>query len=277
MKLVIGSTGYLGGMVVRGLQTAGEKVRVLVREGANQQPLRDAGAQIFSGNLHDKTSLKTACQGVDAIISTASTRTMDYSESVGEEDVRGYENLISAAFEGGVGHFIFISAMGADPLSPIPYLAAKGRIETVLRASGMDYTIFRPSYFMEFWFMGMVLGPASNHQPVWVTGSGYQPHWPVTAADVAAIAVKAANSSVHRNRMYLLPGPEPLSLRDAAAEAGLILGKQVDVQTFAPASPPPDVSPLTAQLLSLKFDLQPYEAFRAADDFKIEMLSLIHI
>ncbi len=275
MILIIGATGYLGNMITRKLLAQGLEIRVLVRSGGNSQPLAEAGAQPVQGDLQDPASLHAACQGVDTVISTAGTRTYDYRETNQAADVCGYKNLFKAAKAAGVGHFILISAVGADPCSPIPYIAAKGQMETDLRASGMDFTIIRPSYFMDFWFMGLVFGPAMKGEPVWVLGEGNDPHSPVVAGDVAEFVVTAAGHPAARNRVIVVAGPQPLSLREAALVAERILGKPVLVKSFDPAAAPAELSPLTVQLMTLSSPADfTKETAQAAGEFGIRQTTL---
>jgi NADH dehydrogenase len=180
-----------------------------------------------------------------------------------------------AASAAGVDRFLYTSALGADPDSPIPYLAAKGQTEADLRASGMAYTIFRPSYFMDFWFMGLVFGPVMNGQPVWVMGDGSDPHWPVAAQDVAEFVTRAAiDHPSARNRVIVIPGPQPLSLRDAAMVAERVLGKPALVKPFDLAAPPAELSPLTIQLISLSPALDLSDETMASSEYEITQTTL---
>ncbi len=251
MILVAGATGYLGGMITRQLLANGRQVRILVRAGSKHQPLVDAGAQPVIGDLHDRPSLDLACRGITTVISTAFTSTFDYDAAAQAGDVDGTGGLIEAARAAGVDHFIFTSALGADPASAIPYVAAKGQIEARLRSSGMPYTILEPSYFMDFWFMGFVYGPALNGAPVWVLGDGRQPHSPVAARDVAAFAIAAVERPSARDRVIRIGGPQPLSLCDAVQVAERMLGKTVAMQSYTSGPLPPGWSPLALQLMQL--------------------------
>ncbi len=251
MILVVGATGYLGGMITQRLLASGQGVRILVRSGSKYGPLVEAGAEPVTGDLQDRPSLDAACSGIATVIATAGTRTLDYDAGVMAGDLRGYGNLIGAARDAGIGHFIFTSALGADAASAIPYIAAKGQIEARLRDSGLAYTILQPSFLMDFWFMSFVYGPVMNGQSVWALGDGRDAHSPVAAQDVAAFAVAAAENADAKNRVIRIGGPQPLSLRDAARIAEHLLGKPVTVRSFTPDEPPAGWSPLMVQLVML--------------------------
>jgi uncharacterized protein YbjT (DUF2867 family) len=79
-------------------------------------------------------------------------------------DLEGNRNLIGAAREAGVEHFVFVSLLGADPDHPAPFVRAKARSEATLRESGMQYTIVAPAAFMEVW-PAMVSSPVLGLSP----------------------------------------------------------------------------------------------------------------
>jgi len=73
MILVVGSTGLVGGMIIRRLLEQRTDVRILVRPGSDYQPLVEAGAQPVEGDLKNPASLAAACAGVETVITTASS------------------------------------------------------------------------------------------------------------------------------------------------------------------------------------------------------------
>ena len=73
MVLVVGSTGKLGRAIVRRLRMDGVVVRALVRPASDVAVLRDSGAELVVGDLRNAESLRRACQGCDAVVTTASS------------------------------------------------------------------------------------------------------------------------------------------------------------------------------------------------------------
>lgn len=235
MILIVGSTGSLGNAIARMLLARGEAVRILTRQDAPE--LVAAGAQAVRGDLKDRASLDRACAGVNTVITTANSALRGGDDNTQSVDVDGNRNLVDAAKQAGVAQFIFVSANGADPNSPVPFLAAKGRTEQHLQASGMSYTIIAPEAFMEVW-MGMVVGgPAMANQPVTVVGSGNRKHTFISARDVAMFTVASVNNPAALNRRLVIGGPDALSFREAAAAFGRVLGREVAVQSVAPGQP----------------------------------------
>ncbi len=144
MILVVGATGQLGGAVVRMLLAQGRPVRILVRPHSDYGSLAEAGAEAVFGDLKQRGSLDTACRGIETVITTATSAARGGEDTMQTVDLEGNRNLIAAAKAAGVNQFIFVSALPADPRSPVPLLQAKGRSEVTLRESGMPYTILAP-------------------------------------------------------------------------------------------------------------------------------------
>ena len=110
MNLVVGATGFLGSEICRLLAEDGRPVRALVRrtsEPGKVARLRSLGAEIVEGDLADPGSLERACTGASAVLSTATA--ISTGGSLQETDEQGHANLIEAARETEVGHFIFVS------------------------------------------------------------------------------------------------------------------------------------------------------------------------
>jgi uncharacterized protein YbjT (DUF2867 family) len=218
MILVAGATGLVGGDICRRLLERGEAVRALVRgtsDPARVAALREGGAETALGDLRDPGSLDAACSRMTAVISTVSS--IPFSFVAGENDVtttdtRGQANLIEAARRAGVAHFVYVSFSGQIDLA-FPLRDAKRATEARLRASGMTYTILRPSFFMDAW-----LSPAVGFDPVnagaTIYGKGTHPISWIAAGDVAELAVRSLQVPEARNAVIELGGPEPLTPLD---------------------------------------------------------------
>lgn len=257
MVLIVGSTGSLGSAIAHLLLARGEAVRILVRQdapaggdGSPLQRLIAAGAQPIRGDLKDRVSLDHACAGIIAVITTANSALRGGDDNTQTVDVDGNRNLVDAAKQAGVAQLVFVSANGADPNSPVPFLAAKGKTEQHLQASGMSYTIIAPEAFMEVWIGMVVGGPALANQPVTVVGSGARRHTFISARDVAQFTAAAVGNQAALNRKLVIGGPQPLSFREAAAVFGRVLGREVAVQSVAPGHPISGVPQVVADLMA---------------------------
>ena len=137
--------------------------------------LKGYGAEIVQGDLCDRACLDAACKGVSAVITTVSAMPFCYQpgNTIQTVDLDGVSNLIAAAKDSGVKHFVYTSFSGHMDLD-FPLRNAKRAVEKRLRESGMTYTILRPSYFMEVWLSPAVGFDAANAKAS-IYGDGQNP------------------------------------------------------------------------------------------------------
>ena len=249
MILVVGATGRLGGMIARRLLDQKKTVRVLVRPSSDYRALVNQGAEPVEGDLKDRASLDRACKGVETLITTANSAARGGEDNPDTVDDQGNRNLIDAAKAAGVKQFIFISALGADPSSPIPLMAGKGKAEQHLRASGLTYTIFEPNLFMEIWLPSIVAAPCQAGQPVTIVGQGHRKHSFISMEDVAAFAVAAVDHPAAQDKLLIIGGPQAHSWRDVVAIYERILGRPVSINALQPGQPSP-LPPFVAGLMA---------------------------
>ncbi len=275
MILVVGATGNLGGVVTRMLLAQGQPTRILARSQSNYQSLADAGAQIVLGDLKQRGSLDAACQGADIVITTANSAARGGEDNVQTVDLEGNRNLIDAVKAAGVNQFIFVSVLGADPNSPVPFIQAKGKTEDALRESGIPYTILAPNGYMEVMVAGIVGMPALMGQPVTIVGGGRRKHSFISVGDVAAFILAAIGNPAAINQKLLLGGPQPLSFRDAVAIYERVLGHRIQVRSVAPGEPVPGLPQMVAQLLAgLDTYDSPIDMTETARTFGIQLTPL---
>jgi uncharacterized protein YbjT (DUF2867 family) len=275
MKLVAGATGQLGGLIARRLLESGRNVRVLVRPGSAYQPLVDAGALPVFGDLKDRASLDAALQGVDVVITTANAALGSGADNPETVDLAGNRDLIDAARAAGVGQFIFTSALGCTPDSPVPFMRAKGLTEKHLRASGMPFTILAPDFFMEVWIGAIVNLALAEGRPVTLVGEGRRKHSPVSMVDVAAFAVAAIGHPAASNRYLAIGGPRALSWREIVASYEQVLRRAIPIQTLAPGELVPGLPPIASGIMAAMdtYD-SPLEMTETANTFGVELTSV---
>ena len=229
----------LGGAIVRRLLERGDRVRALVRDDAGERRLTEAGAETARGDLKDAASLAEACNGISTLITTANSAARGGEDNVETVDLEGNRNLIEAASRAGVEHFVFLSAEGEDPESPVPFLRAKGITSARLRESEMAYSVLVPNLYMDVWIPLVVLAPVASGRPITIVGEGARKHYLVAADDVAGFAVTAVHAEDARNRDLLIGGPEALSWRDVVSTFERVHSMTVIVQSIDPGQPVP--------------------------------------
>jgi uncharacterized protein YbjT (DUF2867 family) len=213
MILVVGATGLVGSEICGQLAARGKQVRALVRataDPAKVDRLRALGAEITVGDLRDANSLRAACRGANAVITTASALPFTYEPGLNTPqttDQDGYLNLIAAARETGARHFVYTSfppIAAANPLQD-----AKRAVEEGLRSSGLTYTILQPTFFSEVWLSpGMGFDYVNRNATIYGEGKNAV-SW-ISYADVAQFAVACLDNPTARNVTLELGGPEAL-------------------------------------------------------------------
>ena len=213
MILVVGATGTLGEEICQRLRTRGLAVRALVRQTANSVRLKallDAGVNPCWGDLKDAGSLREACDGVEVVISTASsTFSRQGGDSIETVDRQGQLSLIAAARDAGIGHFTFVT-IPRNLVRESPLTRAKAEAERALADSGMGYTILAGNYFMEIW-LSPALGFDYPQRKVVLFGDGRALITWVSYRDVAEFAVRSHLTPGAHNRILEVGGPQDLS------------------------------------------------------------------
>ncbi|WTX12813.1 SDR family oxidoreductase [Streptomyces sp. NBC_00005] len=220
MILVTGATGTIGSEVVRQLVARGEKVRALSRDPAKAQLPPEV--ESMRGHPRDRASVEAAMAGVRAAFLVG---------VFGPDDAEHDRGLVEAARAAGVRRIVKLSAIGTGD----PRLGVFGTWhlhgEESVRASGLEWTVLRPSAFASntlTWAQALREGiPAPN-----MMGDGRQ--GVVDPRDIADIAVTALLEPGHSGRTYTLTGSETLSAREQAAVLGEILGRPVELRDLTP-------------------------------------------
>ncbi len=227
--LVTGATGTLGTLTTRLLLETGHRVRAMTRMLSNTDDLKKRGASIVKGDLRDVESLEFALRGVSTVVSSTHSMLGKGEASIEVVDDEGMRSLIDAAKQAGVGHFIFTSVIGAALDHPIDFWQTKARVERYLRDSGLDYTIIRPTAFMEMHAYELIGKLVEKGKRVMMFGVGKNLRNFVAAGDVAKIVVAAIDDQRMRGEIVEVGGPENLSSNSVAEVFGKISGRKVKV------------------------------------------------
>jgi NADH dehydrogenase len=185
-------------------------------DAAKVSRLESFGAKTLRGDLKDRASLQSACEGVRWIVSTASsTLSRQERDSIQSVDEEGQLRLVEVARGAGVEHFVFVSFRD-NALVQYPLTRAKRAVEKALVGSGLAYTILRASYFMEVW-LSPALGFDATRGTARVYGDGTGRISWVSFEDVARVAVAALDEPRARNAVFDVGGPEPLGPLDVVS------------------------------------------------------------
>jgi uncharacterized protein YbjT (DUF2867 family) len=230
MIVIVGGTGTMGRLTARKLLDAGEQVRVVTRDPARAETLREAGAEIVRGDLLDEASLLRACEGAGTVLSAAHSLFGRGRHASVHVDGRGQRDLIDAAVKSGVRHFVQTSAFDFGPAyRVIPFFRIKYETEGYLRASGLAHTILRPTAFMDP-HAHMLLGlRVATGQRVVLFGDGSARRNFVAPEDVARVAVSVIRDPALRGGIVDIGGPENLDDREVIRLYEQLSGKTAQV------------------------------------------------
>jgi uncharacterized protein YbjT (DUF2867 family) len=210
MILVTGATGTVGRQVLRLLQEGGHAARAMTRGPA-------PGAEFVRADFTDPVSLRRAVSGVRAVflVTVPEVPSADHDLA-----------LLEAARTAGVRSVVKLSAIGSGELFAGQVVGAWHRdAEDAVRASGLEWTVLRPSSFASNWLHRA--GEVRAGRPVPdMTGQGRQ--GVVDPRDVAAVAVAALTGPGHAGRTWTLTGPEPLRAADQADRLARVIGRPVE-------------------------------------------------
>ena len=230
--LVIGGTGMLGKPVARQLKADGFKVRLLARNPEKAQTLLGSGYEIVKGDVDDLSSLRSALTGVDGVhISLKGGPTEADFDRMDHLAVR---DITRAARELGVSRVTLISAYAvSEEKADTPESRAKVKGEAALRSSGVPYTVFRCSWFME------TLPMFVQGKNISLIGNQVHPlHW-IAVEDYARMVSKSYQSDDALNKELYIFGPESLTMREAM---------QLYTEIAAPGV---KLSPISTRMLSV--------------------------
>lgn len=225
--LIVGATGPIGlGREICKILSKSDtqyELNVLVRESAKINPekkqylneLEACNAQFCEADLKDPDSLLRICKGMDVVITSA---TVTLSRQAGDTpetvDKQGQQDLLVAAVKMGVKKYIYVSYSDNNQANADCVLTdAKIEMEVALRASPLDYTILKPTYFSECWLSPRFGFDLENKRASLCNDGRARISW-VSIQNVAQFAVSSIKHQNACRASINIGGPEVLSVRD---------------------------------------------------------------
>jgi uncharacterized protein YbjT (DUF2867 family) len=207
--LVTGAGGNVGGELVELLADAGRPVRALVRGPRKSAPR--PGAEVVVGDLNRPETLSEALAGAEGVFLLG-----------GFDDMPG---VLAAMRTAGVGHVVLLSSRSVvgghgDNAVVGMHMAS----EAAVRASGIGWTLLRPSGFMSNAFewrerlrsSDVVRAPFAG-----VPIAAIDPH------DIAEVAAAVLNRADHHSHSYPLTGPDAILPADRVRILAKVLGRRL--------------------------------------------------
>lgn len=229
MKVVLaGAFGKLGSDILRALVRDGHDVLAV------DMVLRELDG--IEGSYEKKQvdvtrpeQLKGLCDGADAVITTVGLTRTSAEVTNYDIDYQGNLNLLNEAKRAGVKKFAYVSVLKADKAPKVPMLHAKYLLEEALKASGIDYVIFRPTGY--FYDIAKVFKPMIEKGEVTLLGKK-----PVSAnvIDTTDLADFMLLHLGDRNVTYDIGGTEAYTYEEIARMFFAAAGKEPVIKHAPP-------------------------------------------
>jgi uncharacterized protein YbjT (DUF2867 family) len=228
MILITGGAGFVGSHLIRRLRARGVPLRVMVRESGGAHELEAQGVEVVAGDIADRVSLEKAASGADGLIHLVGIIQEAPGATFQGVHVDGIRNTIAAAKTAGIRRFFFQSALGARPDARSAYHRTKWEAEELVRASGLAYTILRPS---------LICGPGDRFtarlaeiirlSPLLpVMGSGRAKVQPIYIEDAVGCIERAALNDCCLGETCEIGGPDQLTYNEVTR----IIAEAMDVR-----------------------------------------------
>jgi NADH dehydrogenase len=229
MILVTGGSGAMGSVLVHELHNKGELVRVCVTPGDPfVSRIADAVTDICYADITKKVSLAGICKGVKTVYHLAAIIVSRDDEEFDRVNAEGTRNIVEEAHWAGVKHFIYVSSASVTYPAPTPYSLSKSKAEEIVKFSGLNFTIVRPTLVygerggLEF---DMYLEYLQKYPFVPFIGSGKALKRPVYVGDVISGLAALNDKKKAYKKTYNLSGAEAISIRQFSVLCLKLLGK----------------------------------------------------
>lgn len=219
---LVGATGTIGRSTARALAGRGHE---LVCFGRSAGPT-DEGVTYRIGDVSDPGSIARdgfRAERFDTLVSCLASRTGAPADAW-KIDHDAHLNLLHAASEAGVGHFVLLSALCVQK-PRLAFQHAKLAFEKALTQSGLDYTIVRPTAF--FKSLSGQVARVQRGKPWLLFGDGRLTACkPISDTDLASFLADCVENDAKRNRLLPIGGPgEAITPREQAEALFAMLGQ----------------------------------------------------
>lgn len=226
---ITGGTGFVGRHLARELVARGDEV-VLIARGKDlrdESIYRLAGARFFNSDLSDVQELARAFAGCDAVAHCAGINREIGAQTYQRVHIEGTRRVVEAARQADVRKIVLLSFLRARPNCGSAYHESKWAAEEIVRASGIDYTIFKA---------GVIYG-CGDHMldhlshalytfPVFgLVGMKEKPVRPLAVEDLITAIVASFQDSRLSNETVSITGPEEILLSEAVRRVGEAIGR----------------------------------------------------
>ena len=246
--VVLGGSGFVGRHLVARLAAAGHGVVVPTRrrESAKHLILLPT-IELVEADIFNPAVLVRLLAGASAVVNLVGILNESGANTFARSHVELAKTVTSACVAAGVPRLLQMSALNADPGGPSRYLRTKGEAESVVKASPLAWTVFRPSVIFgpEDAFLNL-FARIAKALPVVALAAPDARFQPIYVGDVAHCMMQSLDGDETRGQTYNLCGPRIYTLRELVHYAAEVSGA---VRPILPLGP--GLSRLQAALLEI--------------------------
>jgi nucleoside-diphosphate-sugar epimerase len=211
--LFIGASGMLGKPVALELYRASFPVSLFGRDVEKLQKLFP-NSTVFKGDVFDVASLEAAMKGHEIVYTNLSVA-QSSKKNEKQPEREGVENIIAVAKKSGVKRIACISSLiknyqGMNNFNWWAFELKQAAVNAI-KKSGLNYSIFYPSTFMESLDKQMLQGTR-----LMLAGRSEAPMWFIAAKDYGIQVAWAMKKAGDSNQEYIVQGLEPFTFDEAA-------------------------------------------------------------
>jgi uncharacterized protein YbjT (DUF2867 family) len=222
--VVLGATGYIGGLLVPRLLLQGHRVHCLVRSPKKLAGKNWKNVEITQGDVLKPETFGKAFKDADVVFYLIHSM-MDGKNQFEYDDRVAAENVANAARHSSVKQIIYLGGLGKRSKTRSPHLRSRHEVGDILRTSGIPVTEFRA---------GIIIGPGSasfemihhlvNRLPIMIC-----PQWvnvktqPIGIDDVLKYLVESVNNPAAKGEIIDVGTPEILSYKEMMLAVARVL------------------------------------------------------
>jgi uncharacterized protein YbjT (DUF2867 family) len=226
---ITGGTGFVGRHLARDLVSRGHEV-VLIGRGKDvrdESIYKLPGASFFASDLSDAQELRRALSGCEVVAHCAGINREIGAQTYRRVHVEGTQHVLEAARRASVRKIVLLSFLRARPNCGSAYHESKWAAEEIVRASGLDYTIFKAGViYGRGDHMLDHLSHALYTFPIFgLVGMREKPIRPLAVEDLV-VAIRASFQDARlSNKTVSITGPEEIALSGAVQRVGQVIGR----------------------------------------------------
>jgi uncharacterized protein YbjT (DUF2867 family) len=206
INVITGAFSYTGKYITRRLLAMGKEVRTLTGHSNNANPFGKQ-VRVYPFNFDNPQALVETLRGATTLYNTYWIR-FAHGSLTFDNAVANTRILFNAASEAGVRRVVHVSITNPSATSRLPYFKGKALLEQSLIASGLSYSIVRPTViFGDEDILINNIAWLIRRFPVFpIFGSGSYQLQPIYVEDMADLVVKAGQAS--NNEVFDAVGPD---------------------------------------------------------------------